>query len=114
MEISLAPNRDAGPVYRQIAGQIRSAIESHRLALGERLPTIRELSDRLGVNRDTVALAYEELARNGLVEATVGRGTFVTRGVGGCGGSPYLHTMSGSFDQCGAKCLEMDKTLFRP
>ena len=83
LDISLVQGREAGPVYRQIAGQIRGAIEAHRLALGERLPTIRELSERLGVNRDTVALAYEELAREGLVEATVGRGTFVTGGGAG-------------------------------
>ena len=90
MEISLAQNRDAGPVYRQIADQIRGAIEAHRLALGERLPTIRELAERLGVNRDTVALAYDELARDGLVEATVGRGTFVARGAGARTFEPQL------------------------
>ena len=78
LEISLDQQRSAGPVYRQIAGQIRGAIEGQGLARGDRLPTIRELSERLGVNRDTVALAYDELARDGLVEATVGRGTFVT------------------------------------
>ena len=90
LEISLVQNRDAGPVYRQIAGQIRSAIEAHRLALGERLPTIRDLSERLGVNRDTVALAYDELARDGLVEATVGRGTFVAGGAGARSFEPQL------------------------
>ena len=78
LEISLDQHRSAGPVYRQIAGQIRGVIEGQGLARGDRLPTIRELSERLGVNRDTVALAYDELARDGLGEATVGRGTFVT------------------------------------
>jgi DNA-binding transcriptional MocR family regulator len=52
-------------------------IEAGRLGAGDRLPTIRELARRLGVNRDTVALAYEELAQRGWIEATVGRGTFV-------------------------------------
>ena len=45
---------------------------------GERLPTIRAMAGRLGVSRDTVAGAYERLAAEGLVESTVGRGTFVS------------------------------------
>ena len=79
MRISL--QREAGPerlpVYRQIAEQIRGEIEAERLAAGERLPTIRDLAKSLKVHRDTVALAYEELASAGMVESTVGRGTFV-------------------------------------
>jgi len=79
MQISLdrAAGRDGLPVYRQIAAQIRRQIEGRDLEAGSRLPTIRALASRLGVNRDTVALAYEELAREGVVESSVGRGTFV-------------------------------------
>ncbi len=65
------------PVYRQIAERIQQEIESGRRADGEQLPTIRALARELGVNRDTVARAYEELAAAGLLEATVGRGSFV-------------------------------------
>lgn len=64
-------------VYRQIADQIRDAVAGGRLGAGERLPAIRGLAAALGVNRDTVSLAYELLVRDGLLEATVGRGTFV-------------------------------------
>jgi GntR family transcriptional regulator/MocR family aminotransferase len=60
---------------------MRADISSGELAPGSRLPTIRALAAELGVNRDTVALAYEELSREGLVEATVGRGTFVRASV---------------------------------
>ena len=67
----------AGPVYQQIAAQIREAIDAGGLAEGDRLPPIRDLAGRVGVNRDTVALAYEALAAEGFVEARVGRGTFV-------------------------------------
>jgi GntR family transcriptional regulator/MocR family aminotransferase len=67
------------PVYEQIASQLRAAIEGGELAPGQRLPTIRELAQSLGVNRDTVALAYESLAAQRLVESGVGRGTFVAR-----------------------------------
>jgi len=64
-------------VYRQIAGHIRSEIASGALRAGGRLPPIRVLATQIGVNRDTVALAYEALAAEGLVESAVGRGTFV-------------------------------------
>lgn len=79
MHISLERDsaRDRRPVYRQIADQIRAQIEATRLAAGEKLPPIRDLARRLGVNRDTVALAYESLAEAGMVESSVGRGTFV-------------------------------------
>ena len=69
--------RDGRPVYRQIADHIRREIEAERLAPGHRLPPIRDLARTLKVNRDTVALAYEELAAAGMVESAVGRGTFV-------------------------------------
>jgi DNA-binding transcriptional MocR family regulator len=79
MAFQLAPEQLAGeaPVYQQIAGAIRAQMESGALARGERLPTIRALAERLDVNRDTVAAAYEALAAEGLVDARVGRGTFV-------------------------------------
>lgn len=71
-----SPQSDA-PLYQQIAERLRADIAAGALAAGARLPTIRALAAQLGVNRDTVALAYDALAREGLVEATVGRGTFV-------------------------------------
>ena len=79
MRISLERDsqRDRRPVYRQIADQIRAQIEAERLVAGSRLPPIRNLARDLGVNRDTVALAYESLAQAGMVESAVGRGTFV-------------------------------------
>jgi DNA-binding transcriptional MocR family regulator len=65
------------PVYQQIATQLRQQIETGEAGAGTRLPAIRSLASELGVNRDTVSLAYESLASRGLVESTVGRGTFV-------------------------------------
>ena len=67
------------PLYRQIAAAIRSRVETGDLAPGARLPAIRELASQLAVNRNTVSLAYEALAAAGVVECTVGRGTFVRR-----------------------------------
>jgi DNA-binding transcriptional MocR family regulator len=79
MHISLERRSGSGarPVYRQIAEQIRGEISAGRLGEGERLPAIRDLATRLGVNRDTVALAYDALVSEGTLESTVGRGTFV-------------------------------------
>ncbi len=81
MAIALDRSPDTGgqPVYQQIAAHFRAEIEAGRLGAGDRLPTIRELARTLGVNRDTVALAYDELSRTLFIEATVGRGTFVRR-----------------------------------
>jgi DNA-binding transcriptional MocR family regulator len=71
-------DRETGtPVNRQIADQLRGEVVAGRLASGERLPAIRNLARELGVNRDTVAAAYERLAAEGVLESTVGRGTFV-------------------------------------
>lgn len=72
--------RGRPPVYRQISDHIRSEIASGRLAPGSRLPPIRTLAADVGVNRDTVALAYEDLSAAGLLESVVGRGTFVRGG----------------------------------
>ncbi len=69
--------REGRPVYGQIADHIRREVEAGRIEPGDRLPPIRSLAEKLGVNRDTVSLAYENLANEGVVESTVGRGTFV-------------------------------------
>ena len=60
---------DAGdPVWRQIADQIRSLLVSGRLKPGARLATVRELAVDLGVNHNTVAEAYRQLAAEGFLE----------------------------------------------
>jgi len=90
MEFSIERGGTSGrgvPVYRQIADQIRRAVVAGALVRGDRLPTIRGLASQLGVNRDTVSLAYETLADEGVIESTVGRGTFVA-GEPGPGADP--------------------------
>jgi GntR family transcriptional regulator/MocR family aminotransferase len=78
------------PLYRQIAARLREDIAAGRRVGGDRLPTIRALASELGVNRDTVALAYEALATEGLIESTVGRGTFVRSAAAAEAGGPAL------------------------
>ena len=67
----------AGPIYLAIADAIGAAVARGTLRAGERLPTHRALADTLGVDLTTVTRAYAEARRRGLLQATVGRGTFV-------------------------------------
>jgi len=69
---------DSGiPIYKQIIHQITAAIANGTLAIGNRLPTIRELNRNLGVNPNTVAKAYRELTHKGLIDGRRGFGSFV-------------------------------------
>src|SRR5207245_79417 len=63
--------------YQQIVVQLTDRIASGALPSGFRLPPSRTLAEELGAHRHTVARAYAELERSGLVRSTVGRGTFV-------------------------------------
>lgn len=68
------------PVYVQIMDQIKSAAASGALRPGEPLPGIRPLAEQLRVNRNTVAKAYVELEREGVVETRPGVGCFLRNG----------------------------------
>jgi len=70
-------SRSSVPIYAQIEEQIRALIAAGQLEPAEQLPTIRELAARLGVNYNTVARAYLELDREGVISTQRGRGTFV-------------------------------------
>ena len=70
------PHSDA-PVYRQLAEHLIELIDAGRLCPGERLPASRELATALGLSRNTVSRALDTLASAGLLDAHVGRGTFV-------------------------------------
>src|ERR1700728_1755442 len=74
--IQIDPQQET-PIYRQVYERIKSAIHSHELSRGERIPPTRELAGLLGLNRTTVAAAYELLEAEGLIRGHVGRGSFV-------------------------------------
>ncbi|MBI2494870.1 MAG: winged helix-turn-helix transcriptional regulator, partial [Candidatus Rokubacteria bacterium] len=65
------------PLARQIEAHLERLIRERLLAPGAKLPATRELAKTLGVNRATVALAYEELVAAGWARAHVGQGTLV-------------------------------------
>jgi GntR family transcriptional regulator len=67
------------PIYKQITDQIRLAVATGKLAVGDQLPSVRALAEEAVVNPNTVARAYGDLARDGLIESRAGRGVFVTR-----------------------------------
>ncbi|MBI2424943.1 MAG: GntR family transcriptional regulator [Candidatus Hydrogenedentes bacterium] len=68
-------------VYVQIENHIQFAIASGRLEAGDQLPSVRELSERLEVNPNTVAKAYRDLEVMGLLYTRRGMGVFVNKGI---------------------------------
>jgi GntR family transcriptional regulator len=76
-------DRSSGlPAYLQLVRQVREALRLGWLGPGDRLPTVRDVVARSGVNANTVLKAYRELELSGLVEARQGSGTFVKAGLG--------------------------------
>ena len=67
------------PIYQQLAQQIREAIARGELRPEAGLPSVRQLSRELVVNPNTVARAYTELEREGLLVSQPGRGIFVAQ-----------------------------------
>jgi GntR family transcriptional regulator len=65
------------PIYRQIVGQVTQAVASGVLRPGEKLPSVREMAVELAVNPNTIAKAYQELERDGVIETPRGKGSFI-------------------------------------
>jgi GntR family transcriptional regulator len=65
------------PIYRQLRDQFREAVARGTLQPDARLPSVRELSRTLVVNPNTIARAYTELEREGLLNTRPGLGVFV-------------------------------------
>ncbi len=78
MEFSINP-ASGRPIYQQLTEQISAAVARGRLRPDERLPSVRELSQSLVVNPNTVARAYTELEREGVLYTRPGLGVFVAR-----------------------------------
>ncbi len=66
------------PIYLQLMQQVRHAIETGVLVDGDVLPGIRTLAEELLVSHNTIAKAYAELAREGLIDLRHGSGAYVT------------------------------------
>jgi GntR family transcriptional regulator len=68
---------DRRPVYRQVADEIKALIASRELREGVVLPPVRQVAADLGVNLNTIAAAYRELRKEGLLTVKHGSGAVV-------------------------------------
>lgn len=66
-----------GPLHRKLSDALRAATETGRLRAGQRLPSERDLAERLALSRSTVVTAYDTLRSEGVVESRQGSGTRV-------------------------------------
>lgn len=65
------------PIYTQIMNLMKRDIVNKKILVGEKLPSVREISSKLRVNPNTIQRAYQELEREGITYTLRGTGTFV-------------------------------------
>ena len=68
---------DPRPIYQQVADGIKELIAQGKLSEGASLPPVRQLAADLGVNLNTIATAYRELQKDGLIVIKHGSGSMV-------------------------------------
>ena len=68
---------DQRPIYQQIVDEIKSIIAAGELPEGSSLPPVRQVASDLGVNQNTVAFAYRQLQKVGLIRVRHGSGAVV-------------------------------------
>jgi GntR family transcriptional regulator/MocR family aminotransferase len=66
-----------GPLHAQLTRALKTALANGRVGQGSRLPPTRALARDLGLSRNTVLTAYEQLRAEGFMDARVGSGSFV-------------------------------------
>jgi GntR family transcriptional regulator len=70
-------NASERAVYLQIIDQVKRDVALGRLARQERLPTVRQLSQQLTINPNTIAKAYRQLEQEGIIVTRAGAGAFI-------------------------------------
>ncbi len=107
------------PIFQQIASQLRQRIASGIYQPDEGLPSLRRLAKETQVNPNTIQKAYDELAREGMVESRRGAGLFVVdRSTAAVAGQAEKR-LSRDLNQAIAKALKLEitpqriRTLFR-
>jgi DNA-binding transcriptional regulator YhcF (GntR family) len=78
LKITIVPGSNTS-IYRQIIEQVCAAVFAGDIAEDEPLPSVRVLAEQLLINPNTVARAYGELAREGVIESRAGRGMFISQ-----------------------------------
>lgn len=79
MQLEIDPKGPTSP-SEQIADQVRFAVAAGVLVAGEQLPSVRVLAETVLVNPNTIARAWRELEREGVLAPRPGRGVFVAEG----------------------------------
>ena len=85
--------RSGVATYLQIVQQVKEALRLGTISVGDQLPTVREVVADLAINPNTVAKAYRDLEREGLVVARQGRGTFVASTLGTAAALPHYEAL---------------------
>lgn len=94
---------EARRLYRQVADQLRALIDSGEYAVGDRLPTERELAEQLKVSRPTVREALIALEVEGRVRIRVGSGIYVIEPAGSAAALSSATVIEGPFELLGAR-----------
>jgi GntR family transcriptional regulator len=79
MFFSIDPSNGVA-IYEQIVRQVKFAIAEGTLCPGQLLPSVRQLSQQLAINPNTIARAYQQLQADEVIETLRGRGLAVARG----------------------------------
>ncbi len=77
VEIIISSNTNK-PIYEQITEQIKAMVLNGELQQGEPIPSMRALAKSLHISVITVQRAYEDLQKDGFIETTVGKGSFIS------------------------------------
>jgi GntR family transcriptional repressor for pyruvate dehydrogenase complex len=91
------------PIAAEAAYRIRRLIAERKLGQGDRLPSERELAQRLGVSRTSVRAALKELQATGIVDVSATRGTYVSAN----GSRAIVASMTGWFEANLVSLLEL-------
>lgn len=110
MQIHVSPN-DGVPIYLQIVNQVKYLVAAGRLAPGEEIPPIRVLAQQLVINPNTVAKAYHELEREGVVVKRHGSGTYVSDSGSPLARRQRLKILTARIDALLAEARHMDVPL---
>lgn len=94
-----------GPKYLALVRALREGIRRGDLKPGTKLPTVRDLAWTLGVTPGTVARGYQIATQEGLLEARVGRGTFVSTQTQRLGPREPLYRHTGEDEENGREAL---------
>ncbi len=68
---------DGRPIYQQVVDEIKGLIATGEITEGSPLPPVRQVAEDLGVNLNTIAFAYRQLQKEGLVTIRHGAGAVV-------------------------------------